>query len=514
VRGARLDSIVTRTTSPHKRLFVQASHYSVASLLSTLAGLISFPLLTRIFSVADYGVMNLISATLTAALALGKVGVQHAIIRYRTETLAGKGQYSAAQLYATTFLGMCGTGLVAAVLLGVGAQLVPHRWLGDPRLPTLFAIASLVVLIQVAESIISSFLRADQKTAVLMKYQVGKRYFGLALILFAVFVVSRTLMAFYTAMLVTELCAVVALTLAFFRRESVPRLTGRDFSPPLYRELLAFGIPMMIGYELSGIVLGVGDRYVIHGMIGQQPLGLYSAAYNLCQYVQTVFVASVGQAVTPLYMQMFDQKGPEETTAFIGRSLRNYVLFGAPVIAGLAAVGPALLPALASERYSSAASIIPWVIAGMVVDGANTMVAAGLFIHRKTKQIMAVVGSAAILNVVLNIILVPRIGILGAAIATLVSYLLASGALTVAGRRFLPVRLPFTTIARAALAAVAMYLAVMHLSPGHHLATLTARMVVGAPVYLLLIALIDPDARLLVAKAGGRLRRTVSGAGI
>ena len=47
--------------SPLKRLLVQASHYSFASLLSTLAGLISFPLLTRIFSVADYGVMNLIA---------------------------------------------------------------------------------------------------------------------------------------------------------------------------------------------------------------------------------------------------------------------------------------------------------------------------------------------------------------------------------------------------------------------------------------------------------------------
>jgi O-antigen/teichoic acid export membrane protein len=492
--------------SPLKRLLVQASHYSFASLLSTLAGLISFPLLTRIFSVADYGVMNLISATLTAALALGKVGVQHAIIRHRTEALAGKGQYSAAQLYATTFLGMCGTGLLAALVLGVGAQLIPPRWLGDRRLPTLFGIASLVVFIQVAESVIFNFLRADQKTAVLMKYQVGKRYFGLALILFAVFVISRTLMAFYAAMLATETVAVAALTVAFFRRQSVPRLARRDFSLPLYRELLAFGIPMMIGYEMSGIVLGVGDRYVIHGMIGEQPLGLYSAAYNLCQYVQVVFVASVGQAVTPLYMQIFDQKGPEETAAFVGRSLRNYVLFGAPVIAGLAAVGPALLPTLASERYASAAIIIPWVIAGMVVDGSNTMVAAGLFIHRKTKQIMSVVLTAAVLNVALNIILVPRIGILGAAIATLVSYLLASGALALAGQRFLPVKLPWATMVRAAVAALGMYLAVAHLSLGHHLATVVARTILGAPVYLALIALIDPDARLLAAKAVAQLR--------
>jgi O-antigen/teichoic acid export membrane protein len=262
---------------------------------------------------------------------------------------------------------------------------------------------------------------------------------------------------------------------------------------------------------MSGIVLGVGDRYVIHGMIGEQALGLYSAAYNLCQYVQTVFVASVGQAVTPLYMQMFDQKGPEETAAFVTRSLRTYVLFGAPVIAGLAAIGPALLPTLASERYASAAIIVPWVIAGMVVDGSNTMVAAGLFIHRKTKQIMTVVLSAAVFNVGLNIILVPRIGILGAAIATLVSYVLASCALAFAGRRFLPVKLPWATVGRSGVAALAMYLSVLSLAPGGHLLTVAARVVVGAPIYVALIVLIDPDARLLAAKAAGRLRRLVGG---
>jgi len=149
----------------------------------------------------------------------------------------------------------------------------------------------------------------------------------------------------------------------------------------------------------------------------------------------------------------------------------------------------------------------------MVVDGSNTMVAAGLFIHRKTKQIMSVVLSAAILNVALNIILVPRIGILGAAIATLVSYALASCALAVTSRRFLPVRLPWATMARAALAALGMYLAVSRLSAGHHLLTVVVRMLVGAPVYAGIVALIDPDARLLASKAAGRLRRMVAGSG-
>ncbi len=498
--------------SPFKRLAVQVSHYSVASLLTTLAGLVSFPLLTRIFSVADYGVMNLIAATLTVSVALGKVGVQHSIVRYRTEIREGKGRFTSDQLTSTTFLAMTATGVVTTAVLVGGSQVVPLAWLGDARLRALFVVAALVVAVQVTESVMFNFLRADQETTLLMKYQVLKRYFGLGVILFAVLVISRTLQSFYVATLLTETLAVALLAVAFFRRPGVPRVDRRDFSRPLYRELLAFGIPMMVGYEMSGIILAVGDRYVIHGTIGETPLGLYSAAYNLCQYVQAVFVASVGQAVMPLYMQMYDQKGVEATAAFIARSLRTYVLFGAPVIAGLAAVGKELLPSLASDKYASGALIVPWVIAGMVVDGSNSMVAAGLFIHRKTKHIMSIVLSAAILNLVLNLILVPRIGILGAAIATLVSYAVASVLLAIVGHRFLPVKLPFPTIARAGLAAAGMYLAVMNLYPGHHLVTVALRVVVGAPIYLLLAALFDPDARRLVADGRDRLRRKAPGA--
>jgi hypothetical protein len=64
------DRAVKAAQSPLRRLFVQASHYSAANLLTTAAGLITFPLMTRIFTVADYGVMNLISATLTVSVAL------------------------------------------------------------------------------------------------------------------------------------------------------------------------------------------------------------------------------------------------------------------------------------------------------------------------------------------------------------------------------------------------------------------------------------------------------------
>jgi O-antigen/teichoic acid export membrane protein len=494
-------------SSALKSLVVQASHYSLASLFSVIAGLVTFPLLTRVFSVADYGIMNLVAATLTVSVALGKVGVQHSILRYESEMRAGKGAYTLPQLYSTTQLGMLASAVIVMLLVTVGARVVPLSWLGDARVRNLFSIASFLIVVQVAESAFVNFLRAGQQTALLMKYQVAKKYLGLGLILFAVFVLSGTLTSFYTATVVSETLAVGALAVILFRTGNRPLPSLSQFSRPLYRELLGFGIPMMIGYELSGIVLAVGDRYVIAGTIGETPLGLYGAAYNLCQYVQAVLITSVGQAIMPIYMRMWDEKGVDETSAFITRSLRTYALLAAPVITGFASVGPELLPALATEKYASAAPILSWVIAGMVVDGTNAMLGAGLFIHRKTRVIMTIVVSGAAINIGLNLFLVPRIGILGAAIATLVSYSATALALCVAGRRLLPVALPWLTFLRAGVAAGIMYLAIRNVLPGHRLLTAVVRPLIGAPIYLGIMMLIDVDARAMMQRPIERLRR-------
>lgn len=496
-------------TSSLKTLAVQASHYSVASLFGVIAGLVTFPLLTRVFSVADYGVMNLVAATLTVSVALGKVGVQHSILRYDSEIRAGKGRYTLPQLYSTTQIGMLATAVFVMLVVGLGAHFVPLTWVGDQRVRNLFSIAAFLIIVQVEESAFVNFLRAEQQTTVLMKYQVAKKYFGLGFILFAVLLVSSSLTAFYSASVVSETLAVGLLGVFLYRKGLRPRPALEQFSRPLYVELLGFGVPMMIGYELSGIVLAVGDRYVIAGMIGDTQLGLYGAAYNLCQYVQAVLITSLGQAIMPIYMRMWDEKGVEETSAFITRSLRTYALLAAPVIAGFASVGPELLPALASEKYASAAPIIPWVIAGMVVDGTNSMLGAGLFIHRKTRVIMSIVLTGAALNIGLNLLLVPRIGIMGAAIATLISYSGTALALCIAGRRLLPVPLPWLTFLRAGAAAGVMYFCIKHVLPSGRLLAVAARPMVGAPIYAAIMWFIDPDARVMLAKPLARLGKLV-----
>ena len=487
-----------------RRLFIHASHYSLANLLAMVAGLVSFPLLTRIFSVADFGLMGLISVTMTLSVALGKFGAQHAVLRYHSEIAAGKRPYTLQQLAGTVLLGMSSTGAVIALLLLVAARLAPASLVSEPRLRALLTIACIPIVARVVESSLVNFIRAEQRTKLVVVYDVSKRYLGLGLTLLALFVVARSLTSFYVAMAITEALAVVLLAVAVFRSRGRSRPSTRDFSAPLFKELLSFGIPMMIGFELSGIVLAVGDRYAINWLLGPEQLGLYAAAYTICDYVQQVVISSVNQAVMPIYMQMWDTRGREETAAFIDRSLRSYAMLGVPVVVGVAVVGPELLPTLASDKFASASGVLPWVIAGMVVDGCSSQTGAGLFIHKRTRQIISIAMSCAAVNIVLNLVLVPRLGITGAAVATLVSYSMSAVLFAVVGRHLLTVRIPWRTILRAGAASAVMYLAVAFIMPGQRLLTVAVRASLGACVYAVLIVLIDPDARNVARQALAR----------
>lgn len=489
-----------------KRLLVQASHYSLGGLAGMIAGLITFPLLTRLFTLEDYGAMNLVAATLTMSVALGKLGVQHSILRYQSEIVSGKSPFTLGQLYSTTLFGMGASALV--VMLGLsGLVHAAPGLIGAERLRLLFSIASFLILVQVLESSIVNLLRAEQRTAAMVKYTIVKKYLSLGLMLGAVLLIAPSLSWFYGAQVVAELLALLGLARVFFGKDSKTHPTPREFSRPLYLGLLKFGIPMMLGHELAGIVLSVGDRYVIEGMLGPAALGLYGAAYNLCMYVQGLVIASIGAAIMPMYMRTYDEKGAEETSAFVSRSLRTYVLFAAPVIAGLGAVGSELLPSLASEKYAAAASVLPWVIAGMVCEGMNPMLGAGLFIHRRTRTIMAIVIFSAALNLGLNFVLIPHFGITGSAMATLAAYAANASALRWSSRELLPVAMPWGTIARAGAVAVFMYFACFKLYPGHRLLTVAVRVAVGAPAYLVPMILIDDDGRAFVMKVLNRLRR-------
>jgi O-antigen/teichoic acid export membrane protein len=469
------------------KLLRHASNYSAGSLLVTIASLVSFPLFTRIFSVDEYGLMNLVAAGLTFIVGLGKLGIQHSIVRMHGEVAAGRSEWMLANFYATVLWGMVGVGLTVTVLWALVCQFAPATWWNDERARGLLLFTAVLVVVRVVHNSLINVLRAEMRSGAFAIYQVVVRYFGLGAIVVTLFFISRSLYGFYAATIVTEVLVLAVLGVWLLRHQNV---SPRGFSPTLFRAMAIFGAPML-GFEVARNVLNVADRYMIQAMMGGEALGLYSAAYNMSEYVQMIAIASIGQAIVPMYVRLWEEKGEAETRRFLEDSLRYYLLLGMPIIAGLSAVGEDLLVLLASEKYRAGAAIIPWVMAGIVIQGGMVIQGAGLYIHKHTVLIMARVAATAVLNIILNLVLIPLYGIVGAAIATLLSALALAALTVVLTRERLPLGVPWPSIVRYGLLSIAMYVIVTQAPFGHGAVGLVARVVTGALSYGLLVLAFD-----------------------
>lgn len=490
-----------------KRLASHVSNYSAGSLLVTVASVISFPILTRLLTVDEYGVMNLVATALSLMVGIAKLGVQHSAVRFYSEIRTGKRELGLESYAATVVFGMGGVGLVATLLWCLGSQLLPDSFWNDDRLKPLLLLTACLIFIRVVDSSLVNQLRAEERSRELTIYTVARRYAGLALLLFVLFFVARDLWGFYAATIVAEAAATLVLAVWMCKRLR-PKL--RDFDAPLFRAMLAFGIPM-VGYELSSVILSMGDRYVIQSMLGAQPLGYYSAAYNLCDYVRMVFLSSFGAAVLPMYVRIWEEKGRDETVAFLRRFLHVYVMVAMLVVAGLSAVAGELISFLASDKYRDGAQVVPFVIAGMAFDAVVMVAGAGLYIDKRTKTAMALVAGCAALNIGLNLLLIPRWGLVGAAAATLAAYAALLALSMLMGRRSLPVALPLASMLKFGAVGLATYLAIVHIELGAGFLTLLVRMVAGALIYGASVLALDAQARRVLSAGWARWRHMRSG---
>ena len=483
-----------------KNLLAHTSKYTLGTLLVTLAGFISFPIFTRIFSVNEYGILSLIATTLLLGVGVAKCGMQHAIVRFYGEVRAGKRDVSEAGFLSTVVLGMGMLGLGVTVVWVLAGGFIPAHWWEDERVRSLLLLTCVLVVVRVIDSGLLNVLRAQERSGAYSIYSVARRYLTLGLILLTVFFVLPGLRGFYAATIAAEIVAVVLLGAWLFRTKPI---RWGVFSTPLFRAMLAFGIPMA-AYEVSGIIFSFGDRYIIQFMLGGAALGAYSAAYNLCEYVNSIMIESFSLALIPMFVRSWEEQGSAPTRRFVEESLHFYILVTAGVVAGLAAVGGDLLRLLASEKYDAGAEVVSYVVAGMALGGVSSLLSAGLYIHKKTGVLMLLVAAATALNLVLNVMLIPPFGIKGAAIATLVSYAVLALLMLAVSRRRFPITVPWLQTGKFVLLATLMYFSVQQVRIDVPVAKLLVQIALGAAVYGILVVVCDRRSRAIATDTAAR----------
>jgi len=475
-----------------KKLIQHSSHY-LAGLFGGLAiGFISFPIFTRIFSVADYGMIDFIQKILLVPTALSKAGMQNSVLRFYNEEEFASNRQAARGYFSTMLLGVGGMAILTTAIFLVAIKYLLNNFIGG-QLAGLLSFASILILLRAIESILLSFLRIEERTAAYNAAQVLMKAAMVGTVCAFLPWIGRSVRTYLSGTMVAELVFVVVLTGWLCRRHL---LTVFSIDRKLFRSAVAFGLPLVF-YELAGVILLTADRALVRHYLGGEALGYYSVAYGLSQYVNDLMTVPLGLAILPIYMRLWTAEGRARTTEFLHISLDFYLMAAACIYMLVTLGAHDALLLLASPKYLGADRLIPFLVGGLLIYTTHVFLCAGLLIQKKTGTMALALICSTALNVVLNCLLLPRLGLRGAALALLFTHIVTILLLWLASLRILPIGVRIPALAKYAAAGLAGWFIASHINLASHLFNAAARCAVGVTVYAAVLFALDSRVRAL-----------------
>ena len=245
-----------------------------------------------------------------------------------------------------------------------------------------------------------------------------------------------------------------------------------------------YGYPIAASLGLA-LVLASTDRFLLAMFMDEAAVGAYHAGYSIANRTLDVLFIWLGTAGTPALVMALERGGREQLQAAAREQASTLILIGLPAAVGVALVARPLSEFMIGEDLRNAATLVtPWIALSSLLAGMTVYYFHQAFtLGRRTGWLLAAMSVPAISNVILNIVLIPPFGVLGAAWATAASFAVGLVASWAMGRRILPLPTPWTTLAQCALCCGVMALAVWFLPPIGGFPELMLDASVGATVY-------------------------------
>ena len=473
-----------------KKLITHSSVYMTGEFLVMAGGLISFPIITRLLSQEDYGLMVIITTTIILAEAMSTGGLHHASLRFYSkyqETKETRGFYS------TLVFGSLAFALVGTLLLVFLFAIFSAFYFVSENIKHIFFLAVPLLLIRIMTHIFGSLYRIREKPGTYISFAILNKYVGLALIIVFLSMLYLGLFGYYLGLLLGEFLVLLIYWVLISREIQYPL---KSFSIPILREATTYGFPLVFS-GLAGTLLASSDRYLIGHFMTKADVAIYSVPYNLCSYLSGILTAGFEFAFIPIIMNEWNKGFIDKVHLEIQRVIRLYCMAAFPIVAGICALGQEIIVLLASSNYSEACYILPYVIIGVMIQGLLTPLMIGFVFSNATGKIASMTLQAAMVNIALNLYLIPNFGLYGAAISTLFCYTLLAVTGAMRSSKHFKIKIPWAPVFLYGLAALLMFSALKIILVYFPDAELYIQIGIGASLYLSLLFAFDKRLRLL-----------------
>jgi O-antigen/teichoic acid export membrane protein len=440
-----------------KRLGTETAIYGVSTVIGRFLTFILTPVYTYLLAEpGDLGVVAIVYAYIAFLNVVYGYGMESAYFKYASTLEVG----SEKENFSVPFLSLCLTSVFFSSLIFWQAEplgrlvSIPERYLST------ISYAAVILLLDTVAIIPFARLRLQRK---------AKRFAAIRLTSIVINVACNLLLLLHFNMGVEGIFIAGCISSTATVLMLLPTI-GESLTPivstPLYRALLQFGLPY-VPAGLATMMIQVIDRPILESLTNSTTVGIYQANYRLGIFMMLI-VSTFDFAWRPFFLS---HAADPEAKPLFARILTYFFLLMMSVFLALTLFLDDIIKLpllfgnpLIKETYWSGLPIVPVVLLAYVFLGISNNMVAGIYIEKKTKYLPGITFVGVILNIATNYMLIPRMGIMGAAIATLLSYSAMAMVLYLIVRGFYPVRYEFGRMAKIALS-VALVLVLYFLVP-------------------------------------------------
>ncbi len=416
--------------------------YLPANLVPAAVAILMVIVYTRLLSPAEFGLYNfgftatiVMQASLFYALNLGVMRFYPAAVRDGNSDV----------FLHTVYRGMAIMMLCSVALAAIAAVLIPHE-------AVMIALLVPLILLRSGVSINQAVNRSATRVVRYNIIECSQAAIGFAIGITLVLTIGPTAENALLGLVIGS-----AVTLLGDARQFVsPFLAGR-FDMRMMRDVLKYSMPLAFAYLLSSS-LQYADRFVVGALAGARSLGIYAVAVSLVERPTTLISVWITTATFPAAVEALERGGPEVGRRRSGHNAAILLSLVVPACVGLALTARHVANVLVGVEFREGTSqLIPIVAAAALLRNiAAHVVDHSFHMSRRSDLMLTSYGVAAVVNIGLDLILVPRFGMFGAAWASLASlaFLLALGG-TLAHRSF-RLWVPFREVWRILLATAFM----------------------------------------------------------
>jgi len=394
-----------KTTSKHTII------YALGNIGLKMIGLILIPLYTnpKYLSHADYGVLAVLEATSQLLIGVLTMAMGTGLARWYWDA-EHKTKQKSIFFSTVAFLILC-SGLVASLLL-LSSNYFSKLLFESNDYSYLLKLTIGAAAFQIINNQILALVRLQSRSIFFSAIQIAKLVLILGLILWGIKMKDRGLNAIWEANIIGEI--IILIVLFPYALKNIQFKVHFK----VLKEMLSYGLPLMLA-SVSGVLLATADRYMLSSMSSLENTGLYSLGFRIANTLKVLIAASISNALLPLnYKKMNDINNKRFYSKLNTYSIFIFII--ALIVLCMFALD-ILKIFTKSQFYWEANGIIVIISFALLFGFLKDNMTIGLILKKRTKVLGILIFTTSLLNIALNLILIPFFDIYGAALSTLFS---------------------------------------------------------------------------------------------